>query len=101
MLATSEPWKRACAQAVVVNVARSCEQADFLTTQNAHALLWYWTDSLLTFCRVFYLLTVTVQSVDAILLFLGEPGDITSDDEVQKRGIQCYATAYPVLFRHA
>lgn len=62
-----------------------------------------WIGSLLTssHCAFSCSLTVTVQSVDAILLFLGEPGDVPADEEVQKRGIQCYATAYPVLFRHA
>ena len=40
--------------------------------------------------------TVTIQSLDAILVFLENP-----DPEIQKLGIQCFATAYPMVFRHA
>ena len=101
---TGKAKRRACAQAVVAHsVARSCEQAGTSDRARERARASSWIASLLTFgrCAFSYSPTVTVQSVDAILLFLGEPGDVPADEEVQKRGIQCYATAYPVLFRHA
>lgn len=44
-----------------------------------------------------HLFTVTIQSIDAILVFLETQDDLAT----LKLGIQCFASAYPLVFRHA
>jgi hypothetical protein len=41
--------------------------------------------------------TVTIQSIDAILVFLESQEDLGT----LKLGVQCFASAYPLVFRHA